>query len=206
MILLAVACGLAFDQLFSHIVDSSDTLDDQNLQVLAEPPPTVSFRTKKSKSSPQPVPKLPYLMDEDISPINHNFGLTEYSIEEVQSPSDEGSSMSEFYTLRIELLLSTLVWTGVLFGSTYFFYDLNIALNYLLGAFAGLAYLGLLSRNVERLGTSKQVGKSQLAVFVGVIFLTTQIDTLHVLPVFLGFCTYKLAVLVYTLRSAVFNS
>lgn len=113
--------------------------------------------------------------------------------------------MSDFYDLRLELLISTLLLTLLLFVLTFFCYTLNIALNYLLGAFAGLAYLGLLARNVERLGTSNQVGKSQLAVFVGVIVLATQIDGLLVLPVFLGFSTYKLALLVYTLRAAVLN-
>lgn len=143
-------------------------------------------------------------MSDEISPLGGAVGLTEHSSEEAQS-SSEITSMSEFYRLRVELLITTFAWAGLLFGLTFFVYDLNIALNYLLGAFAGLAYLGLLSRNVERLGTSRQVGKSQLAVFVGVIFLSTQIDGLHVLPVFLGFCTYKLAVLVYTLRAAVLS-
>ncbi|MCM1984081.1 ATP synthase subunit I [Lyngbya confervoides] len=111
-------------------------------------------------------------------------------------------SMSEFYQLKQALLVSTLLWTGAIFGGVWFYYGLNIALNYLLGALSGLAYLGLLARNVERLGTHKQVGKSQLAVFVGVIIISTQIDGLHVLPVFLGFLTYKVTILVYTLRTA----
>jgi ATP synthase protein I len=187
------------------IVDSSDILrTQQNFQVLAAPPPSVSFRTKQSNSSQQIAPQVSVWEEDFASPQNDYLVGMPDSPETYQSPSED-SSMSDFYNLRFELLISTCLFSVVLFVLTCFLFDLNIALNYLLGAFAGLAYLGLLARNVERLGTSQQVGKSQLAVFVGVIVLAAQIDGLLILPVFLGFCTYKLAILVYTLRAAVLN-
>jgi ATP synthase protein I len=114
------------------------------------------------------------------------------------------NSMSEFYQLRQELLTSTLILTGLIFGPVWYFYSLNIALNYLLGACTGVVYLRMLARNVERLGTEKQqLGKTQIAVFVGVMIFATQWEQLHVLPVFLGFLTFKAAIIVYTLRTAV---
>jgi ATP synthase protein I len=112
------------------------------------------------------------------------------------------NSMQEFYKLRQELLVSTLILTLLIFGPVWYYYSLNTALNYLLGACTGVVYLRLLARNVEQLGQSKDsVGKTQLAVFIGVMIIATQVNQLHILPVFLGFLTFKAAILVYTLRT-----
>jgi ATP synthase protein I len=114
----------------------------------------------------------------------------------------KGNSMLEFFQLQRELYISTLILTLLIFGPVWYFYSLNTALNYLLGACTGMIYLKLLARNVEQLGTSKdRIGKTQLAVFIGVMIIATRIDQLHILPVFLGFLTFKAAILVYTLRT-----
>jgi ATP synthase protein I len=114
-------------------------------------------------------------------------------------------SMQDFYLLQQELIVTTLVLIGPIFGSVWVFYSLNTALNYLLGACTGVVYLKVLARNVERLGTQeKQIGKSQLAIFIGLIVVATQWDQLHVLPIFLGFLTYKGTLLIYTLRTLMF--
>ena len=136
--------------------------------------------------------ELPNQVD---SPTSENADL-----ETVAAESDR--SMGEFYQLRQELLLTTLVLTAIAFGPVWWFYSTKVALNYLVGAFTGVLYLRLLARNVERLGTEQsRVGKSQLAVFVGVIIFATQWQQLEVLPVFLGFLTYKAAILIYTLKT-----
>lgn len=110
--------------------------------------------------------------------------------------------MEEFYQLQQELLLITVALTGVIFIFVWIFYSLNIALNYLLGACTGVVYLKVLARNVERLGRDrKQIGKSHLAIFIGLIIVATQWNQLHVLPVFLGFLTYKGTLLIYMFRS-----
>ncbi len=109
--------------------------------------------------------------------------------------------MAEFYALQQELLITTIALTALALGPVWYYYSLNIALNYLLGACTGVVYLKVLARNVEQLGTaSAKVGKSQIAIFVGLIVVASQWDQLHVLPVFLGFLTYKVTLLVYTLR------
>jgi ATP synthase protein I len=122
----------------------------------------------------------------------------------VSEPDLSDRSMGEFYQLRQELLVTTFILMAITFGPVWWYYSLKIALNYLVGAFTGVIYLRLLARNVERLGTENtSIGKSQLAVFVGVIIFATQWKQLEVLPVFLGFLTYKAAILVYTLKTVV---
>jgi ATP synthase protein I len=110
--------------------------------------------------------------------------------------------MTEYYQLRQELLVTTVVLTAIIFPGVWVVYGLSLALNYLLGACAGVVYLGLLAKNVEKLGTeSQKIGKSQLAVFVGVMIVATQWNQLHVLPVFLGFLTFKATLILYMLRT-----
>ena len=116
-------------------------------------------------------------------------------------PVEPTASMQEYYQLQKELLVTTLVLTGIIFATVWFFYPANIALNYLLGACTGVVYLKVLARNVEQLGKGKsQVGKSQMAIFIGLIIVATQWEQLQVLPIFLGFLTYKATLIVYTLR------
>lgn len=112
--------------------------------------------------------------------------------------------MDDFYQLKDELLLTTIVLAALIVGPIWFFYSLNTALNYLIGACTGVVYLRLLAKNVEQLGQQNQgIGKSQLAVFMGVVILATQWNQLHVLSIFLGFLTFKAAIIIYMLRTAV---
>ncbi len=124
--------------------------------------------------------------------------------EPLESPPESSSdrSMTEFYALRRELWVSTAVFGGIIFPVVWYLYGQNTALNYLLGAVTGLVYLRLLGRNVEQLGTEKlKVGQSHIAVLVGVLIFSTQLEPLHIFPVFMGFLTYKAALLLYTLRA-----
>lgn len=111
--------------------------------------------------------------------------------------------MQEFYQLYQELLVTTLALTGIIFISVWIAYSLNIALNYLLGACAGVLYLKMLAKDVERLGREKKsLSKTRLALLVALILLASQWNQLQILPIFLGFLTYKATLIVYIIRMA----
>jgi ATP synthase protein I len=109
--------------------------------------------------------------------------------------------MQEFYKLQQELFIVTLALTGIIFISVWMVSP-SIALNYLLGACTGVVYLRMLAKDVERLGRQKErLSKTRIALFIGLIIVATQGKQLQILPIFLGFLTYKAALLVYTLRT-----
>jgi ATP synthase protein I len=113
---------------------------------------------------------------------------------------EASKAMEDYYSLIRELLVTTIVLMGIIFPTVWFRYGVGVASNYLLGAFTGLLYLRLLGKNVEKLGQGGSVGKSQVAVLAGVIILAARIEQLSILPIFLGFLTFKAGIFVYTLR------
>lgn len=127
----------------------------------------------------------------------------------VENSSDSGvlspepdASMQEYHQLQEELLILTVILTGVIFVTVCFFYPLNIALNYLLGALGSVVYLRMLAKDVEKLGRQQQrLSKTRLAILIGLIVVATQIDKLSIMPIFLGFLTYKAALILYALKT-----
>lgn len=112
--------------------------------------------------------------------------------------------MQEYYQLQQELLLTTLALGGVIFAAVCFFYPLNVALNYLLGAIVSVVYLRMLGKDVEKIGTQKLTfSKNRLAIFAGLMIVATQWNQLRILPIFLGFLTYKAALIVYLFRTLI---
>ncbi|MBD1917200.1 ATP synthase subunit I [Phormidium sp. FACHB-322] len=112
--------------------------------------------------------------------------------------------MEEYYQLQQNLLLTTLAFTGVIFFSVWLAYSLPIALNYLIGACGGVVYLRMLAKSVANIGRgSSRLGSGRLALVVALVLVATRWQQLEVVPVFLGFLTYKGALIAYTLWTAV---
>ncbi|MEA5507874.1 ATP synthase subunit I [Halotia wernerae UHCC 0503] len=140
------------------------------------------------------------LSDESISASTPTTRQDDQSGSEDTEPAN---SMGEFYQLYQKLLLITLVLTGIIFISVWIYYSLNIALNYLIGACTGVVYLRMLAKDVERLSNEKnRLSKNRFALLIGLIILASRWHELQILPMFLGFLTYKATLLVYMLQTA----
>ncbi len=127
------------------------------------------------------------------------------SSEDLTPENEEGkavtsNSMDEYYQLKKSIFFVTLAATGVITLLVYLSYSLTTALSYFIGACVGIIYLRMLAKDVEKVsGSNPRTGSGRLALFAGMIIVATQWDKLEVLPIFLGFLTYKLAIIFYIL-------
>lgn len=136
------------------------------------------------------------------SPLGEGGGWSRFTPSAAQSPSsakipeDKPGSMVEFFRLRqriFSLTLSITLGAGLL---TVLVWDLRTCFSLLAGAAAGMLYLLLLSRSVERLGKgSNSLGKAHLAVPVVLGILALRLQGLDCVPAFFGFLLYKPAIL-----------
>lgn len=119
-------------------------------------------------------------------------------------PPPVDTAMGEYYRLQQNLLICTVAFSAVIFFCVWFAYSLPIALNYLIGACGGVVYLRMLAKNVANLGRGQaKIGSGRLAIVIGLILVASQWQQLEIVPVFLGFLTYKAALIAYTLWTAV---
>ncbi|WP_448598958.1 ATP synthase subunit I [Thermoleptolyngbya sp.] len=129
------------------------------------------------------------------------------NVPSVKLPEQPDASMQEYYQLQSNLLLTTLAMAAIIFASVWIVYSLNIALNYLIGACTGVVYLRMLARNVEQLGRERgRIGNTRLVLLVGLILIASRWNQLQIMPIFLGFLTYKAAVIFYMLRTSILPS
>ncbi|HIK30614.1 MAG TPA: ATP synthase subunit I [Oscillatoriales cyanobacterium M59_W2019_021] len=138
------------------------------------------------ESTPQPLAAVP---------------ATSNEVQSESSPADRETGMQEYARLKQELYGVTLALMGVIFVSVWVLYALPVALNYLLGATVGIVYLRMLARDVDRISQDfRSFSKTRFAVFIGAIVLATQVEQLQIVPIFLGFLTYKATLIVYMVR------
>jgi len=121
---------------------------------------------------------------------------------EILASSNQSSlsknAVDDYESLKSKIFIITLVLSGIIFLAVCSFYGLKVALNYLLGACTGVVYLKMLAQSVDELGKQRsRLGFSRLGVFIGVMILAARLEQLQVLPIFLGFMTYKVSILVY---------
>ncbi|NJL90155.1 MAG: ATP synthase subunit I [Coleofasciculaceae cyanobacterium SM2_1_6] len=111
--------------------------------------------------------------------------------------------MAEYQQLQYQLLLVTLSIALIIFITVWIVYSLPTALNYLLGGCTGVVYLKMLARDVARLGNQKNsLGYARLAPFIGLMIIATRWHDLQIVPIFLGFLTYKAAIIAYVLKTS----
>ncbi len=123
------------------------------------------------------------------------------TLEESSVTQSSDNSMGEYQKLKQELYLTTLAIAAVAFPTVVYFYGLRIAGNYLLGAVTGVVYLKLLARDVDRLGTeTMKLSFNRQALVIVLMLVAAKWNQLQILPVFLGFLTYKAASIVYLVR------
>jgi ATP synthase protein I len=137
---------------------------------------------------------------EDVAPVLTTEVATED--ETAASPLDNG--MQDYYNLQRELFLLTVGASLVAFGFVWWFYTFDTASSYLLGAATGVMYLRMLSKKVEGIGANgnQSLGTGRFALLIILIFVASRWNQLELVPVFLGFLTYKIALIFYTLRVA----
>jgi len=114
--------------------------------------------------------------------------------------------MDEYYRLQKTLFLVSFAIASIVFASIWLCYSLATALNYLLGACVGVLYLRRLAKDIEGLGGGSRLGfgTGRLALFMGVIVAASQLHDLRILPIFLGFLTYKAAIIAYVMQTTLF--
>lgn len=114
------------------------------------------------------------------------------------------NAMQEYYQLQQNLLGLTAAFGAVIFPFVWGFYSLQIALDYMLGACVGVVYLRMLGRGVSKIGRKKKnPSTGRLAVVAGVLIVAMRWEQLDVMPVFLGFLTYKAAIIAFVLWTSV---
>ncbi len=107
------------------------------------------------------------------------------------------NGMADYRRIQQRLLLSTTIAAALAVPIASFAFGWTVGLSLLIGAFAGLLYLWLLSRSVARLGeASRSLSKAQLLVPVVLVLASARIPQLQLFPALVGFLLYKPALLV----------
>ncbi|MGQ9837265.1 MAG: hypothetical protein ACUVRV_04690 [Cyanobacteriota bacterium] len=165
-------------------------------------------RWKATQWKPTPLPPLPEVStrsensSESSTESDSKAVVQELAKQAPSMPKAMDPSKGSYVQLQLWLILVTLGLSLVIAVCLAFVYSVAVAANYLLGALVGSVYLRMLARGVAELGKSRnRLGVTRLALFVGLIVLATQVESLQVLPIFLGFMTYKVTLLIHLIQT-----
>ncbi len=161
-------------------------------------------RWKATQWKPTPLPPLPEMSArlEGKTGSDSQASSQDLSEPDLDLSKAVASSPGSYDKLQLWLVLVTLGVSFAIALCVAFVYSWAVAANYLLGALVGLVYLRMLGRSVAELGKSRnRLGVTRLALFVGLIVLATQVESLQVLPIFLGFITYKVTLLIHIVQT-----
>ncbi len=162
-------------------------------------------RWKATPWKPKPLPPL-----EEAPPLPKQEGdlgcqsASQLSLApgEASSGGKAATAGGSYEALQLWLVLVTLGVSLAIAVGVALVYSPGVAANYLLGAVVGVVYLRMLGRGVAELGKSRsRLGVTRLALFVGLIVLATQVKSLQILPIFLGFMTYKVTLLIHLVQT-----
>lgn len=163
----------------------------------------ISPEKSLEKSPEQSSTELPETSLEQTPEVSSPESLVESPEDLAAKAATHDRSMAEYNQLQYQLLLLTLSIALIIFITVWLVYSLPTALNYLLGGCTGVVYLKMLARDVERLGNQKdRLGYARLAPFLGLMIIATRWHDLQIVPIFLGFLTYKAAIIVYVLKTS----
>ncbi len=156
-------------------------------------------RWKASQWKPRPLPPL-----EDV-PLSQKGEEEEGCQGSLQPKTASGKRAGEgksYADLQLWLVLVTLGVSLAIALGVALVYSPGVAGNYLLGALAGVVYLRMLGRGVAELGKSRnRLGVMRLALFVGLMVLAAEVKSLQILPIFFGFMTYKITLLIHLVQT-----
>jgi len=114
---------------------------------------------------------------------------------------EANASMQEYQQLKHRLMLLTLALVAVVGAVVWLVYGATVGQSFWLGGVGGIVYLRMLARSVDQLGqNSRRLGVARLGLFIALMIVASKWQNLELLPAFLGFLTYKLAVLALMLR------
>lgn len=140
--------------------------------------------------------------DEDQDLGQHPLLETETATATQNAPP-VSDAMADYYRLKKSIIQLMLGFTAIVFLLTWWQISLNSALNYSIGAAVSFVYLRMLAKDVEKLGREKQSlsGTNRLGLIILVVFIASRIDQLQILPIFLGFLSYKVAIIAYGIQT-----
>lgn len=126
---------------------------------------------------------------------------------EAEKEAARAASLAAYRALRATLLSDTLFVGALAVAAGWAFGDVYTARSVALGCVGACAYVFLLSRGVDRLGsTGDALAPARAAVLaLLVVYSAKHKEVLQVLPVMMGFFTYKVATLLPLITGAAFE-